>query len=539
MTPSEKSKGRRIAQWLLGWRLGCLVCVALFLGGVMQFYDSATGFTSLISIGSKLGDSKVSALKAVPHYVYEESYGYDGSYYVQLALHPLLDDPELKGAIDNLQYRAKRILLSWVAWALGAGQPRWIVQVYSLLNVFSWLGLAWLLWRWFPPDSFNNFLRWAGVMFSHGVCMSVRHSLVDGPSLLLVATAVALIEDGRRNAGTAMLAVATLGKETSVLAMPAMLRTPIEGRQPWINLAGRLVLIVLPLALWMGYVRLRVGPAHESGLNNFTLPLTGFFDKWFQLLGDLGADGFSWPRTINLQSATLLAMIGLTVQFFFVILRREPAAIWWRVGAPFAGLMAMVSEPVWEGLPGAATRVVLPLTLAFNVLVPRGRRWLPVLLAGNLSVVTSLFEFTPPREFFRLTGPGAAVTQLQVEPRNWYSTEFNWEHHWRWSQGKSSLMLVNRGPGELEVRLVGRANSVTPRQVSISLDGQPVWHGAIDPQAIKLILGPFRLSAGPHALAFASDQSETSTSAADPRNLAFAVADLEVAVTFGTAHSNP
>mgnify|MGYP000594290207 CR=1 FL=1 len=68
-----------------------------------------------------------------------------------LALYPTLDNPELEKAIDNLPYRAKRILLSWTAWLLGGGQPFWIVHLYPLLNVACWLILAWLLWRWFPP----------------------------------------------------------------------------------------------------------------------------------------------------------------------------------------------------------------------------------------------------------------------------------------------------------------------------------------------------------------------------------------------------
>jgi hypothetical protein len=60
-------------------------------------------------------------------------------------------------------------------------------------------GLAALLLRWFPPNNWGDFLRWGAVMFSHGMCMSVRHSLVDGPSLLLVAVAMAALEQGRRD----------------------------------------------------------------------------------------------------------------------------------------------------------------------------------------------------------------------------------------------------------------------------------------------------------------------------------------------------
>ena len=175
--------------------------VVAFLACVAEFHERDRGFTSLLSIGDVLSETKVTALRSVPHHVYEGSAGYDGAYYVQLALYPALDNPELRKAIDNLPYRARRILTSWAAWVLGAGRPAWVVQAYALLNVGCWLALGWVLLRWFPPDGWGNVLRWGAVMFSHGLCMSARHSLVDGPALLLVALAMRWLEDGRGWAG--------------------------------------------------------------------------------------------------------------------------------------------------------------------------------------------------------------------------------------------------------------------------------------------------------------------------------------------------
>ena len=150
MTPPASSARSWIARtFRVRPRVLIVAGIALFLGAVARFHQPGTGFSSLLSIGDILNDSKVAALRQVPHHVYEGSAGYDGAYYVQLALHPALDNPELTKAIDNLPYRARRILLSWVAWAAGLGRPAWIVQAYALLNVASWLALA---------DSFHYFL---------------------------------------------------------------------------------------------------------------------------------------------------------------------------------------------------------------------------------------------------------------------------------------------------------------------------------------------------------------------------------------------
>ena len=71
--------------------------------------------------------------------------------------------------------------------------------------------------------------------------------------------------------------------------------------------------------------------------------------------------------------ATLAATFSLVVQAVFFVVHRRAAEPWWRVGAIYMGLMVCLGPSVWAGFPGAATRVLLPLTLAFNVLAVRGR----------------------------------------------------------------------------------------------------------------------------------------------------------------------
>ncbi len=196
----------------------------------------------------------------MPHYVYDECYGYDGAYYVQLALHPLLDEPALIHSIDNLPYRAKRIMSSWVAWAAGLGRPAWIVQAYALLNVACWLALAFLLFRWLPLNDLQSALRWGAVLFSHGVLMSLRNSLVDLPALVAVAAAVALLECRRSAGAVTALAAATLTKETSMLAGVLLLQLPVHGWWQWARRALAALFMIAPLAVWMAFVRWRFWP---------------------------------------------------------------------------------------------------------------------------------------------------------------------------------------------------------------------------------------------------------------------------------------
>ena len=168
------------------WPLRCaaVAAVVLFLVLVARFWHPVYGLTALIQLDAPNDNLKIDAFREHPVYVHRDTGGYDGLYYAQIAYDPLLRSVELAPAIDNLSYRARRILPPAVAWLLAAGQPAAIVHVYSFLNVAAWLALAALLWRILAVADFRGGLAWAGVLFSCGALSSVRLALTDLPMAL-------------------------------------------------------------------------------------------------------------------------------------------------------------------------------------------------------------------------------------------------------------------------------------------------------------------------------------------------------------------
>jgi hypothetical protein len=284
-------------------------------------------------------------------------------------------------------------------------------------------------------------------------------------------------------------------------------------------------LIALPLIMWVLYLRVRFGPPGDSGMGNFTLPFAGFVEKaraaWTAAVG---------RDTSGLHQATLAVVIALAVQWIFLVLWRQPANRWWRVGAGFAGLMVFLSTPVWEGFPGAATRVLLPMTLAFNVLAPRGVRWLPLLVAGNLTVAASVFEFSPPHEFYVLRGEPIATEAVRVIPAaGWHGPERHLEQHWRWSADRSELRFINRDTQPLAIALNGKVSAaVDPRKLRVSIGENMIWSGQIDGTPREMRFG-FTAPPGETVVVFTSDQPARKIGS-DPRELAFMVANLEIFV---------
>ena len=366
--------------------------VVVFLVSVGRFYQRTTGFTTLIYFGDQFESGQLPAVADVLHVVHYKSPGYDGQFYAQLAVEPLLRDRRIDRALDTPPYRARRILFSWTAYVLGLGRPAWILQVYALQSIVAWLLLAWLLLRWFPPSTPRNFLPWFGCMFGVGLIMSVRFALVEAPGLLLLTLGVLAVERCRPWLAAGLMGLVGLGRESNLAATGMLVdRVPRSVREG-LSLCARLLLAALPFVAWSLYVR-SVYPAFSySNPDSFALPFSGYVSKWAISLDQLRASGWwgSWARF------NIAALVSLTTQAGFLVARRDWQGPWWRVGAAYCVLMPMLSVAVWEGDPGAMMRVLLPMSVAFNVMVVRSRWFWPLAILGNLSVLHGIHMINVP-----------------------------------------------------------------------------------------------------------------------------------------------
>ena len=530
---SPKQFFRRFPYALHG--LAYVGTVTLFLWICSQFYVPGKGFTYLIMFGGKESARYIPALRAIDHYEQEDSYGYDAQYYAQIAMRPWLSNRALRGAVDSLPYRARRILFAWTAYGLAWGDPARALHIYSVQNIVCWVVLAVLLLRWFPATSWENFFRWFGVLFSFGLCFSVRGSLVDGPSLLLIALGVWLIELNRPWWAAALLGVAGLGKETNLLAAGA-LPWPRATFHDWLLAIVRGLLVILPLLLWMEVLWLWLGSNGDAGHRNFDWPFVAYIEKWRDTLEQWNAEGVG-----SVAQWSILMLISMSAQWLFFVVWprwREP---WWRVGIGYALLMAILGDAVWEGYPGAASRVLLPMTLAFNILVPRGRRiwWWVVLLLGNLTVIFSSDTLKPPgRESYRVSGPvelvGAVgsgrMIEAQFDDTEWYLPERSRLEYWRWSRGAATITLRNPQSFPVIADISFDLKSNDERIVTLRSGPTVLWSGATG-RALQLArIRQVRLEPGSTVWRFESDQPAESPLNGDPRKMAFSLRNFKIQV---------
>ena len=370
-------------QWT--YRGLAIALVILFLMSVARFYHPGTGFTALI--GFPAGhNSEAPAMRDVPHFDYPPWASYDGQFYAQRALDPLCRDPLVDRAMDLAPFRARRILLSWTAYALGLGRPAWIIEVYAVQNVVCWLLLAWLLMRWIPPTSGRGLALWTACLFSHGVLWSVRFALLDLPSLVLTACAVWAVERGRPLLSAAIVGIAGLARETNVLAVAAQ---PFpRGRRAWIRLGAAVVLAAIPLLLWEDYLRSIYRSTIFAGTDTFRAPGTAVTARWIQTLGAVRAGSL-----FSGDGRALALLSSMVVQAVYVLVRREYSAPWWRVAVPYVFLMLLLDRVLADPNTAAITRVLLPMTAGFNILLTAESRPAPFwswFVAGNLHLLSAM-----------------------------------------------------------------------------------------------------------------------------------------------------
>jgi hypothetical protein len=370
----------RLAYWLTATVFALLVAAK---------FDGATGFSSLVRFGQQHEATRLPALRDIPRAVVPDSAGYDGQFYAQIALDPSLRDPALSNALDAPSYRARRILAPATAYVAGLGQPAWILQAYALLNVACWFLLALLLYREIGPATPHAFARWLACIGSLGVLDSVRQSLVDLPALLFLVLAIRADRPSAKerpapshHLAALWSAMGHLTKETNLLATAALALAPKPSRRRLLWLAAS----VLPLLVWLGHVAWRL-PAGGAGFGNFTWPLWGALEQLKTAAGEITAG--------NLDSRHIFALVaipGLFLQLGVLLAHPDRSAAWWRVGVAYGALLLVLGPWVWSGY-WAACRAVLPLTIAFNLLLPAGRAFWPLYVAGNLTLLHAVWRF--------------------------------------------------------------------------------------------------------------------------------------------------
>jgi hypothetical protein len=147
-------------------------------------------------------------------------------------------------------------------------------------------------------------------------------------------------------------------------------------------------LALLPLLVWYDYLRSIYRSTTLVGTNQLMWPGTGLAKPWSQTLRGVTANG-----VMSSDALALCILLSLGAQALYVFVQRGYEEPWWRVGVAYAVLMLLLDHVLANPVTGAITRVLLPMTIAFNILLARRdapRHFWPWMLLGNLHLVPAL-----------------------------------------------------------------------------------------------------------------------------------------------------
>jgi hypothetical protein len=288
----------------------------------------------------------------------------------------------------------------------------------------------------------------------------------------------------------------------------------------------RTVVVVIPLLLWIIYIRWKAGPA-DQGFGNFTWPILAWIEKWCATFADYARHpNFRWLNT-----TTLLALIALTVQAAFFLRRWRIENSWWRVGATGVALMALLGTSVWEGHPGAATRVLLPMGVAFAVLAIRERTGWCWLVAGSLTVFSGVQALWNVPDDPRELGSGRFASGAYVArlDRGWYGAERNRRGAWAWSSGDGQLAINISPPATTPLRVRLKVRAISSRELLVREGETVLWRGTVGTRAEWIEVAATPLENRRALIRLSSDTPPTRENEnVNARALGFAVYGVEV-----------
>jgi hypothetical protein len=359
---------------------------------VIMQYEHRHDFTRIISFGEMFQARALPEIRAMKPAVMTGA-GFDGQFYAQIALDPTFRRPDLPLALDNPGFRGQRILLPTIAHILGLGRPVAVVSVYAVLNLAFWYALFVSLIRQLPASGMRSFLVLFAIMLTTGTLISVESALTDLPAATLGFISLSVGD----TSAALLISLAILTKPTCGLFLVRYLYPFPPTVARWGRNVGMILLALFLPLLWQLYL-FHVLDSKAVDDSQFALPFSG----WWRHVA------ISWQTLVTSpppwrQGATLmwewylfevLALFSMAAQAAFLLLRPQWRNPVWIMGISFVLLFICLGDKVYDSQVNY-TRTVLPMTIAFNLLlmdVRSTRLFLFLFVVGNIGLLEGVGE---------------------------------------------------------------------------------------------------------------------------------------------------
>ena len=283
--------------------------------------------------------------------------GYDGQFVYYLARDGWAALPHL----DAPAYRAGRVLYPLSAAALSGGSADWLPWSMVAINFAAVVAGTAAIARWLAARAVNPWwaLAYAGCA---GIVFAYSRDCTEPLAYALVAAGTIAWLDDRRGIGWALLALAPLARESTVLFAAGLAAAALAARR-WRDVRA-LAATALPAMLWQAYLTASVPAPTIGGIGLLQFPMAGAFP-----IADLDPGRLAALFLLGLPALALLP--GALAWTW-----REPrVAFGWLIALNVLLVLIAPNQSWWHvlGLARVAVGAVVALLLAFPVLSPELR----------------------------------------------------------------------------------------------------------------------------------------------------------------------
>lgn len=315
-----------------------------------------------------------------------DSFGYDGQFYLMIATDPFLSTRAMVPFIDAPSYRYRRVGAPLLASAVCAGTGARCATYSIPLLLFLAVGLG--VWAASTYGVSLGRSPWWGLVWSAlpAVAIGLPRYLPDVLATGLCMAGALLMTRNRVWLAAACFSYAVLTRETAILYPLAFAVSAFLKRE---NLRASIVvcaLSIVPLALWLVFLRSRLGSVSDEAGAQFALPFEGIV----KLIGDALSHHDKPNLTVRaignvISLAAFLSASAVCIRAYFLD-KRDWVAI---LGLLGMALGILAGYKIWDS-SNSSTRTLDCLYVATFLLVLRHnrKRWLvPIIIVAVLCLV--------------------------------------------------------------------------------------------------------------------------------------------------------
>ena len=188
-----------------------IVIVAVSLLLFHRFNGNPTGF---FSIGEYLPHSPY--LENQKLFLRTGGVGYDGQFFLTIALDPLLKNKDSIKALDNPRYRYRRILYPIAGYILSVGRRSLIPYTLIAINTVCLIALTGIVSRYFKDNTRHNLIGLVA-LGNVGLWVSLYYGTADLLATTFLAGAFLSWKEEKPLALALCLSLACLTRETILL----------------------------------------------------------------------------------------------------------------------------------------------------------------------------------------------------------------------------------------------------------------------------------------------------------------------------------